>query len=230
MDLKKVLFVLFLTSYVLQFSNSNAQPQNSGIGFDLGIGYSNFSPYESNNSFAIQNDDFKNAATFSVGIHFYLSNKLAIFSRVSYLKSSVKHEQTVTTEANELLAVIEDEFKVSSLPMAFGISYDSAIGKLTLTAELSAEYHFAKQSYEFPGLKERSIPGIKQKEKQTGFGFALAAGPKWKLSSLLTLVGKTGYRFAEISEFEGNNDGFLLKDVTFDFSGVFFEVGVRIDP
>ena len=41
MDFKKIVFVL-LTSYVLQFSNSNAQPQNSGIGFDLGIGYSKF--------------------------------------------------------------------------------------------------------------------------------------------------------------------------------------------
>lgn len=39
---------------------------------------------------------------------------------------------------------------------------------------------------------------------------------------------KIGYRFAEISEFEGNDNGFLLQDVTFDFSGVFFEVGVRI--
>ena len=78
MDFKKIVFVL-LTSYVLQFSNSNAQPQNSGIGFDLGIGYSSFTPYESNNSFGIQNDDFKNNATFSGGIHFYLSNRLAIF-------------------------------------------------------------------------------------------------------------------------------------------------------
>lgn len=84
MYLQKVLFVLFLTSYhVLQFSNSSAQQKNSGIGFDLGIGYSSFTPFESNNSFAIQNDDFKNTATFSGGIHFYLSNRLAFFSRVS---------------------------------------------------------------------------------------------------------------------------------------------------
>ena len=58
----------------------------------------------------------------------------------------------------------------------------------------------------------------------------MAAGPKWKLSSLLTLVGKIGYRFAEISEFEGNDDGFLLKDVTFDFSGIFFDIGIQIHP
>lgn len=55
MYLQKVLFVLFLTSYhVLQFSNSSAQQKNSGIGFDLGIGYSSFTPFESNNSFGIQ--------------------------------------------------------------------------------------------------------------------------------------------------------------------------------
>jgi len=229
MDLKKVLFVLFLTSYVLQFSNSNAQQQNLGISFDLAIGYSNFTPYESNNGFGIQNDDFKN--TFSGGIHFYLSNRLTIFSRVIFLKSSVKNKQSFTGETSpEVIAVVESEYKVSTLPVALGVSYNFPIGKFNLITELSGEYHFAKQSYEFPGFKERSIPGIKQEEKQNGFGFAVAAGPKWKLSSLLTLVGKIGYRFTEISEFEGNDDGSLLKDVTLDFSGIFFDIGIQIHP
>ena len=232
MYLQKVLFVLFLTSYhVLQFTNSTAQQKNSGIGFDLAIGYSSFTPFESNNSFGIQNDDFKNTATFNGGIHFYLSNRLTIFSRVIFLKSSVKNKQSFTGETSpEVIAVVESEYKVSTLPVALGVSYNFPIGKFNLITELSGEYHFAKQSYEFPGFKERSIPGIKQEEKQNGFGFAVAAGPKWKLSSLLTLVGKIGYRFTEISEFEGNDDGSLLKDVTLDFSGIFFDIGIQIHP
>lgn len=230
MDFKKIVFVL-LTSYVLQFSNSNAQPQNSGIGFDLGIGYSSFTPYESNNSFGIQNDDFKNNATFSGGIHFYLSNRLAIFSRVTYLKSSVKNKRKITSETGpEVIAVVEDEYKVSSLPVAFGVSYNFPFGKFSLSTELAAEYNFVKQSFEFPAVEITNSPGIKEDESENGFGFAVAAGPQWRFSSLLSLVGKVGYRFAEISGFAGSDSGFLLRDVTFDFSGIFFEVGVRIHP
>lgn len=231
MYLQKVLFVLFLTSYhVLQFSNSSAQQKNSGIGFDLGIGYSSFTPFESNNSFGIQNDDFKNTATFSGGIHFYLSNRLAIFSRVSYLNSRVKNKLHITTETSpDVIAVVEDEYKVSSLPVAFGVSYNFPVGKFSLITELAAEYHFAKQSCNFPSAGP-NFPGIKREEKQKGFGIAIAAGPEWQLATLLSLGGKIGYRFAEISEFEGNDNGFLLQDVTFDFSGVFFEVGIQIHP
>ncbi len=150
---------------------------------------------------------------------------------MSYLKSRVKFKQGFTDESGpEVIAVVESEYKVSSIPVALGVSFNFPVGKFNLIAELSGEYHFARQSFEFPGFKERNFPVIKQDEKQNGLGFAVAAGPKWKLSSLLTLVGKIGYRFAEISDFEGNADGFLLKDVTFDFSGIFFDIGIGIHP
>ena len=78
MHLKKVLFVLFLTSYLLQFSNSNAQ-QNSRIGFDLRTGYSNFTPYELNNSFVMQYFDLKMLPLLAAAYIFICQTDLQFF-------------------------------------------------------------------------------------------------------------------------------------------------------
>jgi len=232
MSSQRILFSLTLAFTVVACECATAQtPQlSSSLSFVFAGGYRLLEPDELNNAVPAELgfDGIKNGFTYSGGLRVGLSERLSLTAKAGYFMGSSKKDFIVTGENSpEPLAVFEEFYKVSSVPVSLGVGYSVPVGKVNLQTELAAEYHFAKVSYK-PLVLPFSVPSYGAEVTNGGFGFRLAVGPEWRLMPQLSFNGKVGYRFAKISDF--GYEVVTLRKYDLDLSGFFFEAGILVHP
>lgn len=226
MTIRKVVCALSLTLA----TTTGAQSSFPRVSFDVGAGYSLFSSGQFKD-IAGGSDRAKinDGLGFSGGLALRISERLAVLTKIGYLSGSARNDIPVTAENGpEPIAVLQDEYTVSSVPVSLGMAYAAPIGRTTLHAEIAGEYHIAEVVYDSPSIPLFNVPSIHAQAKKAGFGLRLAAGTEWRVAPELAFIGKVGYRHARIEGF--GYEAYSLQPYDLDLSGFFLETGLRIHP
>ena len=190
-------------------------------------GYCRFSNNEINEFFQqLDRDQIDHGFCIRGAFNFPISNNFSMILGAGYLSGNSKKEVLITGENSpDPIATVENEYKISSIPISIGTGYHHPFHSLIVRINVVAEYHFSKITYRFPAVSELDVPEYSEELNDNRLGLLFNAGLVWPLHSRFSLLGNVGYRDLKLSDFSTDNQ-FFPTNFSLDLSGLLLEVGL----
>jgi hypothetical protein len=228
---------LAMALLIMTFAEAQAQRRlYPRLSLEFGVNYALFSPDELNNFIArLNREKIENGFGVRGGLRVQVSKHFDFNAKIGYVTGVSKADLAVTdTTEPEPIAIVQDEYRVRTIPVSIGVGGRIPLKALSLRAEFNIEHHIARVQYKIPPAAGLRFDEFQTKAKSNGPGFSFAVGPEWRPLALLAFNAKAGYRSAKISDFLSESSGLqstlLPIEFKLDLSGVFFEAGVQFHP
>ncbi len=229
-----ILCLLVLILSILKVNSLNAQDKKNDFSVGVNFGYSLLSMNDINESIRFFNaagfnlNEVNGGLLFNGNIRYKITNifSLSLIVRYAFANSKGTGKIIITGESSDSLGVlsIEENFSISVIPISLCMFYTKKFRNIDFNLGGGLGYYFGKIT-EKGKLESNDTYLFKNETKGGNLEFQFIINPEYMFSSQFSIDCEIGYRFAKVDNLK--RDNISTGDSTLDFSGMFFNGGIR---